>query len=146
MARSKMSVLSLQGSDGINTHSDDSGFYRFENLTNGTYRIVPEMGRYHFKPESAVITLKNCDEFGVDFSDQFYTNPPQRPSNPNPSNFANNICEPNTLKRNIMCATYLYHYFLATLCLLFKSSVHIILRFKVFGSHFPKSPIFMDLQ
>jgi len=45
------------------------------------------------------------------------------------------ICEPNTLKRNIMCATYLYHYFLATLCLLFKSSVHIILRFKVFGSH-----------
>jgi wobble nucleotide-excising tRNase len=49
------------------------------------------------------------------------------------------ICEPNTLKRNIMCATYLYHYFLATLCLLFKSSVHIILRFKVFGSHISKT-------
>jgi len=53
--------------------------------------------------------------------------------NLNKSQLINN-CEPNTLKRNIMCATYLYHYFLATLCLLFKSSVHIILRFKVFGS------------
>ena len=83
--------LRLDGNMTKTTSTDKDGNFRFDNLPNGTYTIIPEMDRYRFSPSSKQVIIKNQDSFGVYFSAQFQTNAPTSPSQPYPKDYGINV-------------------------------------------------------
>ena len=52
--------LNLFGSDSGNIFTDFNGFYRFSNLRDGTYTIVPAKTGYTFLPPTLTVTISGA--------------------------------------------------------------------------------------
>jgi hypothetical protein len=61
-------TINLTGDAVGSTPADDSGWYIFEHLENGTYVITPQLTHYTCAPASRQITVNNLDVSGVNFS------------------------------------------------------------------------------
>ncbi len=60
-------AVSLTGGISIKTRTDQDGYYKFTEVRNGRYKLVPELDGYIFYPAGREITLMLLDESGISF-------------------------------------------------------------------------------
>jgi hypothetical protein len=61
-------VVTLSGTNSGTAATDDSGYYSFSNLANGSYTLTPSITEYTFTPTSQAVTINGGDVDAIDFT------------------------------------------------------------------------------